>query len=205
MRWDIINRVISTIGATSYLEIGVLYGDTWRRIKCDYKVGIDPIITNEMIGEKDIHETTSDQFFSWNQEYFDVIFIDGLHKYEQVQQDLENSLKFLNDDGAIILHDTMPPDARYATEKPTLISKSGNPLWCGDAWRIFSWLCKQSDLNYWTIDEDYGCTVVLKRPKTDRGMHIDNWTYYFPNRLKVGRVVTLNRLIEILNDATRFI
>ena len=39
---------------------------------------------------------------------FDVIFIDGLHEYEQCQRDCLNSMKFLNDGGIILFHDFLP-------------------------------------------------------------------------------------------------
>ena len=203
MRWDIINSVIMAVGAKSYLEIGIMYGDVFNQIQAERKVGVDPDLQNFKRGKGDVgytlHESTSDDFFSsYKGDFFDVIFIDGLHKFEQVRKDLENALNILTEGGAIILHDTMPPDARYVTDEPTLKSRSGNWLWCGDVWRIFSYLCMRGDLNYWTVDEDYGCTVVLKLPRTDKGRHPDNWTYYYPNRLKAGRVVAAQDLLSKL-------
>lgn len=41
---------------------------------------------------------------------FDVIFIDGLHTYEQVVKDINNSKKCLAKDGIIALHDYTLPD-----------------------------------------------------------------------------------------------
>lgn len=211
MRWDIINSVIMAINAESYLEIGTQYGDTFTRILPIPKIGVDPDLTTfkerrsaqfSAYKKADIlYEMTSDKFFeSYNSEGFDVVFIDGLHKCEQVQKDLVNALEILNDGGVIVLHDTMPSDARYATPGPTLISKSGNSLWCGDTWRIFSYLDTREDLNYWTVDEDYGCTVVVKQPKEYTGGNIDNWNYYYANRLKVGKVTTIHEIVGKLNE-----
>ena len=42
------------------------------------------------------HKMTSDDFFRDNKEKFDLIFIDGLHETNQVDRDIENSLKFIN-------------------------------------------------------------------------------------------------------------
>jgi len=39
---------------------------------------------------------------------YDVIFIDGLHYYKQVLKDIKNSLKILNKDGFILVHDCLP-------------------------------------------------------------------------------------------------
>ena len=51
------------------------------------------------------YKTTSDNFFDNNQSYFDIIYIDGLHKYYQVKKDLNNALKFIKKDGTIICDD----------------------------------------------------------------------------------------------------
>ena len=51
---------------------------------------------------------TSDDFFRDNKEKFDLIFIDGLHETNQVDRDIENSLKFINKGGTILLHDCLP-------------------------------------------------------------------------------------------------
>ena len=42
---------------------------------------------------------TSDDFFLSNKDKFDVIFIDGLHIYEQVRKDVVNSINAINDGG----------------------------------------------------------------------------------------------------------
>ena len=46
--------------------------------------------------------------FLKNHSYFDIIFLDGLHNYEQTIKDINNALKFLNEKGAIIVHDCLP-------------------------------------------------------------------------------------------------
>ena len=103
-RTDIINAIARKIKAKSYLEIGVDNGINFASIKCDRKVGVDP--NPRMPG---IHPMTSDTFFAQNDETFDLIFIDGLHIFEQVYRDIENALKVLNPNGYIICHDTNPP------------------------------------------------------------------------------------------------
>ena len=40
------------------------------------------------------------------EDFFDLIFIDGLHHYEQVKKDINNSLKFLKKGGVCIIDDT---------------------------------------------------------------------------------------------------
>ena len=53
---------------------------------------------------------TSDKYFDFIPEHtvFDLIFIDGFHTKEQVKRDFENSLRCLNQNGFIVIHDTYP-------------------------------------------------------------------------------------------------
>ena len=50
----------------------------------------------------------SDDFFKTSKDKFDVIFIDGLHTYDQVRRDVINSIKHLKEGGYIALHDMLP-------------------------------------------------------------------------------------------------
>jgi len=56
---------------------------------------------------KNLHKykITSDVFFNNNKIFFDIIYIDGLHRYYQVKKDLNNALKCLKEDGIIICDD----------------------------------------------------------------------------------------------------
>ena len=51
------------------------------------------------------HKTTSDNFFLTNKLLFDLIYIDGLHTYDQVKSDLENAYKFLRPKGYLLIDD----------------------------------------------------------------------------------------------------
>ena len=50
-------------------------------------------------------KTTSDNFFLTNKLLFDLIYIDGLHAYDQVKSDLENAYKFLRPKGYLLIDD----------------------------------------------------------------------------------------------------
>jgi predicted O-methyltransferase YrrM len=49
--------------------------------------------------------STTDDFFISNTQYYDCIFIDADHDYEGVIKDYRNSLKFINKGGYLIFHD----------------------------------------------------------------------------------------------------
>ena len=53
----------------------------------------------------EVHRKTSDDFFLTNKYFFDLIYIDGNHLFEFVKRDILNSLKFITEDGIIVLDD----------------------------------------------------------------------------------------------------
>ena len=74
---------------------------------------------------------TSDEFFEQNVNKFDFIFIDGLHTYEQVHVDIENSIKALNPGGWIAVHDLMLRNCSRST-----CTKYFRVAWSGDVWKV---------------------------------------------------------------------
>jgi|LakMenEpi03Aug12_release.lakeMendotaPanAssembly.Ray.scaffolds.fasta_scaffold453542_1 SAM-dependent methyltransferase len=50
-------------------------------------------------------KTNSDDFFKNNKNHYNLIYIDGLHHYEQVKKDFINSFNFLENNGYIICDD----------------------------------------------------------------------------------------------------
>ncbi len=107
----------------SYLEIGCFDNELFDHINCEKKVGVDPYSGGTL-------RETSDYFFSKNKETFDCIFIDGLHIYQQVKKDILNSIKSLNQNGVIFIHDCLPnnvfdqavPRCKYIWERRCLES-----------------------------------------------------------------------------------
>ena len=83
-RFDIINKIIKKKGFKNYLEIGCFEDENFKKIIIDRKVGVDPISGGTI-------RLTSDEYFSSNKEIFDIIFIDGLHHFDQVKKDIINS------------------------------------------------------------------------------------------------------------------
>lgn len=77
------------------MEIGCFEDETFNKINIDKKVGVDPISGGNV-------RLTSDNFFKINKDRFDIIFIDGLHAFEQVKKDITNSLNILNKNGVLL-------------------------------------------------------------------------------------------------------
>jgi len=84
-RYELLNHLIDTYSFVNYLEIGVFSGECIRAIKAEHKDGVDPGHEGFMVDEVN-YRVTSDEFFEFISGHdikYDLIFIDGLHHYEQ--------------------------------------------------------------------------------------------------------------------------
>ena len=146
-RWDLIQYIIDKYNFKDYLEIGCDKNQSFSKIKIDNKIGVDPI-------EGGTIRSTSDQFFDQNKNNFDIIFIDGLHHYSQVLKDINNSLKILNKNGFILVHDCLPRSlAQQAVPRY-------RASWNGDVWKAIVELRTKSNLNIFTSQIDFGVAVI---------------------------------------------
>jgi hypothetical protein len=152
-RADIINELITRNNYTSYLEIGLGDGKNYNRILCQDKCGIDPKEVNvDRSGFESIFRGCSQQFFHINTRSYDVIFIDGDHKSEQVYLDLTNALDCITVGGTIVMHDCLPKTFKMQ-QVPRIQSE-----WTGDVWKVFAGF-KAVNHGY-VIDTDYGCGII---------------------------------------------
>jgi len=151
----IINNIIHRKKYETYLEIGCDQNILFNSVKIKKKIGIDPVSGGNI-------RMTSDNFFKNNQETFDLIFIDGLHQYEQVKRDVYNSLKFLNKNGVILLHDCMPTSFIRQTPK-----RSSN-IWNGPVWKNIVEFRTLDQIDTYTIYADHGIGLILKRKNRNK-------------------------------------
>jgi capsular polysaccharide biosynthesis protein len=158
------------------LEIGVNQGDTFNNVSASIKVAVDPHFISDQLNRIDngqfirFFPLTSDQYFgniAHEQIPFDVIFIDGLHTFEQVFRDLLNSIARLNPKGVIIIDDVIPTSYRASLPDLTLVSTLGNHLgsqdasWMGDVYKlVFLLQSSFQQFSYATIQENHGQLVL---------------------------------------------
>ena len=154
-RLDIIKYIIKKYNIKSYLEIGCDQNQVFSNVDVNRKVGVDPVKGGNV-------RTTSDIFFKRNKEKFDLIFIDGLHRYHQVKKDIINSLKFLNDNGIILIHDCMPRNFYYQAIPRCQLN------WNGDTWKAFLEFRSMEHLDAYCCYADEGIGVILKRKNKNR-------------------------------------
>ena len=111
-----------------------------------------------------------------------------MHHYEQCRKDIINSLKVLNKNGFIFLHD-MIPRSWLEENVPRL---SG--LWSGDVWKVALELIKTKGIDFFVIEADHGVGVIKKREQ-DVIYHDD---YNNIKNLKFKDFLNLNNQINYI-------
>jgi hypothetical protein len=195
-RYDLINYIIEQHNFNDYLEIGVNDGSCIRKIKIPNKDGVDPSPNSELgFGEpvpEINYQVTSDYFFdNYAYKKYDVIFIDGLHHSDQVDKDIQNSLKYLNDDGFILLHDCNPPE--YEIQ----LGPRQTGIWNGDVWKsIVKLRCTDPTLDINVVDTDWGVGVVRKgNSHTYTKSTLEKcleWNYFDSNRESLLNIISVD-------------
>ena len=190
-RKEIVQNIINKKKFKKYLEIGCFDDELFNYVSCDKKVGVDPVSGGTI-------RKTSDQFFSTNNEFFDCIFIDGLHEYQQVRKDISNSLKFLNDGGIILLHDCLPNN--YFEQAIPRCQWT----WNGDVWKAIVECRSKASIDVYTIYADHGIGVIFKRPnKNLLDYNLPNYKnisfkVYYENYKKLMNIIEYDELLNII-------
>lgn len=143
-----VNKVAEIVPfASTYLEIGVESGGTFRQVSVPFKWGIDP---NPLPNVHHLDPGTkfgmisSDDFFDSlsPKVAFDIVFIDGLHQIEQVYRDLLHSIRHARQSSVIFVDDVVPDDDMSANRdhKKSIELKAAAGIfdgrWHGDVWKI---------------------------------------------------------------------
>lgn len=219
-RTDIINHLIKAHNYKSYLEIGVWDKDlNFNKINCEEKYWNDPrpelIKQPRTTNEIDGYTWKSDEMFEKldsgeiKQRKFDIIFIDGYHHAEQVIKDINNSLRYLSDNGRIVIHDCNPPIEDMAKEDWILNE------WCGTVWKGWiQWRIENfKDYFTYTVDTDYGCGIIEKNEDWSNSFgnenqkdelllnHIKNlnWEIFDKNRIEYLNLISVENFLETEN------
>lgn len=181
-----INTIARMIGAERYLEIGVSKGVTFCSVAVPNKVAVDPHFKFDIKSRpssEQLFEMESDKWFLRHDrsETFDVIFIDGLHTFDQTFRDFCNSLLVANRNTIWVIDDTVPtdiysawPDQREARQlrlSELSLKKMGERpgAWFGDVYKVvFAINDFFPRLSFRTIFPDRKAqTVVWQQVRTD--------------------------------------
>ena len=88
---------------------------------------------------------------------FDIIFVDPHHTYECSARDIQEAFRIVAPGGAVVVHDCLPP--HRAAASPSFVPGE----WCGVTYKAYiDFVLGNPDLDYFTVDADYGCGVILK-------------------------------------------
>ena len=188
-RWDLIEYLINKYKYSDYLEIGCDQDQLFSKVKIKNKTGVDPTNGGNI-------RKTSDEFFKENEKKFDIIFIDGLHTYNQVKKDILNSINCLKDEGIVLVHDCMPDS----------LSKQAVPRyrmsWNGDVWKAIVDLRQNENLEIYTCKIDQGIGVIKKKRnssilKIEKNIKDLKFKDYYKNYEKYLRVVDLDEFQKL--------
>lgn len=203
---NFINKLISSLGLKSYLELGLGNFETFSNVNCEKKVGVD--IDNEKTkfslneNEKVVIDSTIN-FLKNTKDKFDIIFIDADHHRNSVLDDAINSLNILSPRGIICFHDIGPTEVNQTLETA-----------CGSAYKAWInirngkldnnlYLCayEQDDP---TQDSYKSIIGVLCRTSLDKTNFLEkqveeNWESYERNRPEILNVLNVEEMIKKLN------
>lgn len=170
-RLSLLNLIAEVTGAQRYLEIGVAEGNTLTKVEVPHRIGVDPAPRYYAMDETrlkeleqvELHESESDHFFFHNNRTFDLVFVDGLHLYEQAMKDILNALDCLNPGGFVVVHDLIPKEAAHAARDRETSE------WNGDVWKVVFDVWKHHPgIDYFVVDSDAGMGVMWKKDESDR-------------------------------------
>lgn len=147
-RIALVNLLLQKFKDPAYLEIGCASNSLFDSVPTINKIGVDPFSGGNV-------RKTSDAFFENNNTRFDVVFIDGLHTYEQIRKDVINSIKSVNEGGWIALHDLLPRN--WIEQHVPTISIGA---WTGDVWKVAFELIETEGIEFKILKIDRGVGVI---------------------------------------------
>ena len=192
-RTKIIQDIIRKKNFKNYLEIGCDNDENFSKISIENKIGVDPLKGGTL-------RMTSDEFFKKNKIFFDIIFLDGLHTYEQTIKDINNSLNFLSNEGIILIHDCLPKKI-WNQIVPRIYGH-----WNGDVWKAIVQSRTYKNADTYTIKADHGLGLIIRRPnKNILKIEKDNFkdlkfADYFSKHAEFMNPVNVNQLDDIIKN-----
>ena len=192
-RIHIIQEIINLKKFSNYLEIGCDQDENFSQINIKNKIGVDP-------KSGGTHRMTSDNFFKNNTDKFDIIFLDGLHTYEQTIKDINNGIQSIQDNGIILIHDCLPKKI-WNQIVPRIYGH-----WNGDVWKAIVEFRTYKNLDIYTCYADHGIGVIFVRPNKNQ-LSLDKKNFldlrfkdYFENYNKYMNLISYSELIKLVKE-----
>jgi hypothetical protein len=188
-RYQVVQAALDLFSSPSYLEIGVCSGATFHAVNAAYKVAVDPNFVFDLDSARNqnphclYYEVTSDYYFGHlasREQKFDVIYIDGLHTFEQTLRDLLNALSYLKKGGVVVIDDVKPDtysaslrlQAEERLLKKTLAHEAIKESWMGDIYKLVFFIdVFMQQYSYRTVQENHGITVTWEETRSEINDH----------------------------------
>jgi predicted O-methyltransferase YrrM len=164
---EVLAGIHRLVAPRTYLEIGVETGATLAMATtAEVSVGVDPNAELEVAlpSSARVVREESDHFFRthgratvFGERSVDLVFIDGMHRFEFALRDFTNSETWSNPNGTIVLHDCVPlVRASAARARKTR-------FWVGDTWKAALAIARnRPDLRIRTILTPPSGLVVIR-------------------------------------------
>jgi methyltransferase family protein len=167
-KMEIINLLATQYGFRRYLELctpttGNYYGNLNRRILStahrliynSHAAFEDGFLVDFRSESMDISQCLAEM--NGKGLRYDIILVDSFHEYDTSYRDLEAAFDLIDEGGMLVVHDCLPPNAEIATAS---FVPGG---WCGVTYKAYiDFVCTQRNLDYRTVDTDYGCGLIRK-------------------------------------------
>ena len=176
-RSQVVQQLLSLYKFSNYLEIGVNRGVTFREVVAKRKVAVDPEFlfdVPESNKNDAYYEVTSDEYFGNTElkETFNVVYLDGLHTFEQTLRDFTNAIEVISNNGCILIDDIRPNSyhASLPSQKLGVLLRTKLGLgdkdksWMGDTYRLLFFIQTFfQQYSYATVADNHGQLVVWKK------------------------------------------
>ena len=195
-----LQRLHEVLRPKTYLEIGVLQGDSLKLARCA-SIAIDPAfyITPDnlqaVFAKPELHffQLGSDDFFgrhSPNQILgapIDMAFLDGMHRCEYLLRDFINTERHCKRNSIIAMHDCLPVEAGIAGRVPSqagVVAPHRSGWWAGDVWRTSLLLRRmRPDLSMTVLDSSPTGLVLITNLDPGNTALSDNYARFVEDML----------------------
>ena len=192
-RWQVNQRLLDLSPSPAYLEIGVCLGETFHAVTAARKVAIDPHFQFDVAAaqadpanaDATYLPITSDDYFTGpagQDDRFDLIFLDGLHTFDQTLRDLLHAIERLNEGGVIVIDDVLPSSygasLRELDDSAKFRRMTAGPhssrAWMGDVYRLVFFIRDYlASYSYATVAENHGQLVMWRQTRAHEVAPLD--------------------------------
>lgn len=165
---EVLRSIHQIVRPKSYLEIGVETGATLALATSERIIGVDPNLgplrRDWLQRPVQLYEQKSCDFFARYErrqvladDPLDLVFIDGLHRFESALQDFYAVERWAHAQSVVIMHDALPVASVYA--EPVRRTR----FWVGDVWKaVYALLRHRPDLVIHVIPTVPSGLVVIR-------------------------------------------